>query len=284
MRPRPSAARDRKRHVVSVPTPDVSRRTFGVTALGMLAAAAVPVLRSRQADGAPTSDTTRGATSPGTGARPAAASAAAAPPVPEVVPRTDWDDGACTIDPGRRSRPERVHLHHTHLPTVAHPREVPEALRSICASHRDRGFGGIGYHYAVDPFGRIWQGRAQLPGRLPERVLHGAHAQGFNHRSLGVVLIGDHDVAPPSTEATIALESLLAFLAWRYDMHPDDTVRVRSTGGGATRFEEGEAVHLPVLCGHRDTGTNTACPGEHLYARLPQLRVGVIRRLELAAA
>lgn len=268
----------------SVPTPDLSRRTFGVTALGVLAAAAVPVLRSRQVDDAPTADDPRGGGSTrGSGARPAAASGPA-PPLPDVVPRADWDDGGCTIDTGRRSRPERVHLHHTHVPTVAHPREVPEALRSICASHRARGFGGIGYHYAVDPFGRTWQGRAPLPARLTERVLQGAHAQGFNHRSLGVVLIGDHDVAAPTPEATLALESLLAFLAWRYDIHPDDTVRVRSTGGGATRFAEGESVELPVVCGHRDTGADTACPGAHLYALIPRIRDGVVRRLELAAS
>lgn len=273
--------------MLSVPTPETSRRTFGMTALGVVAAAAVPVLRSRHANGAPTSDASGGAEAePGreSHARPAAAVPAAAPPVPEVIPRASWDDGNCTLDPGRRSRPERIHLHHTHAPTVAHPREVPAALRSICASHRDRGFGGIGYHYAVDPFGGIWQGRAPLPAELPERVLHGAHAQGFNHRSLGVVLIGDHDVAPPSTEATIALESLLAFLAWRYDLHPDDTVRARSTGGSATRYAEGVTARLSVICGHRDTGSSTACPGEHLYARLPRLRDGVIRRMELAAA
>lgn len=278
-----------------LPTPsDVSRRTFGLTALGLVAAAAVPALR-RNEDGTAAAVGEQAAlsrTPRPEGAPVDRASAGAgvstdgpAPPAPDVVSRRAWDpDGTCTIEKGAATRPMRIHLHHTHEPVVARPDEVPRALQSICRSHIERGFGGIGYHYAVDPFGRVWQGRGPLPPKLPERVRNGAHAQGFNDNSLGVVLVGDFEEAPPATDAMIALEALLAHLVWRYDIDPLATVRARSTGGSATRYAQGQRVDLPAVCGHRDTGAGTACPGQALYARLPQVRAGVVRRLELAAA
>ena len=269
---------------MQLPTPsNVSRRTFGLTALGLAAAAAVPVLRH---------DDEVGTGPAGVGA-PAAlrerpdttVTDGPPPPVPDVVARTTWDpDGTCRIERGPRTRPARIHVHHTHEPVVAAPDEVPGALRSICQSHMERDFGGIGYHYAVDPFGQAWQARGPLPPELPERVRNGAHAQGFNDNSIGIVLIGDFEKRPPTTEAYLALEQLAAYLAWRYDIDPHATVRARSTGGPVTRYDEGQRVELPTICGHRDTGAGTACPGEQLYARLPRLRDGVVRRLELAAA
>lgn len=260
---------------------DVSRRTFGLTAVGLLAAAAVPVLRRGNGTEEPTESTTTSraaltVSSPTDGP---------APPVPDVVARSTWDpEGTCKIDPGPRTRPARIHVHHTFEPVVLRPEDVPEALRSICEFHTERHFGGIGYHYAVDPFGRTWQARGPLPPDLPERMQNGAHAQGFNNNSIGVVLIGDFEHTPPTPEAYIALEALVAYLAWRYDIDPHAKVGARSTGGSATRYAAGERVELPAICGHRETGAGTVCPGAQLHARLPRLRDGALRRLELAAA
>ena len=267
---------------MQLPTPsNVSRRTFGLTAVGLAAAAAVPTLRGGD-DAASSPNEARGDSA---ALARRVASDGPAPPVPEVVARETWDtEGTCRIEKGARTRPARIHVHHTHEPVVSSPEEVPGALRSICRSHIERDFGGIGYHYAIDPFGRTWQGRGPLPPKLPERVRNGAHAQGFNDNSIGIVLIGDFNVGPPSTEATIALEQLVAHLVWRYDIDPHETVMARSTGGPATRYPTGDRVKLPAICGHRDTGSGTECPGEQLYARLPQVRDGVVRRLELAAA
>lgn len=198
---------------------------------------------------------------------------------PTIVPRSKWDPaGDCPFVGGSRSTPERVQLHHTHIPVVNAPDETPAALQSICRSHRDR-FADFGYHYAIDPYGRIWQGRGPMPEDMGGAVREGAHAQGFNERSMGVALIGDFDEAPPSPEAIQATVELLAFLADTYDMDPGSTVGTESTGGSATRFPEGTHVELPAIAGHRDTGSNTSCPGEHLYELLPELRRAVAERL-----
>ena len=51
---------------------------------------------------------------------------------------------------------------------------------------------------------------------------------------------------------------------------------MRSTG--SDKYAEGERVQLPVIDGHRDTN-DTACPGEQLYAKLPEIRRRSQRRI-----
>jgi len=50
---------------------------------------------------------------------------------------------------------------------------------------------------------------------------------------------------------------------------------VISTGGSLNRYPAGATVSLDRISGHRD-GDATACPGDGLYAQLPQLRQMVI--------
>ena len=60
--------------------------------------------------------------------------------------------------------------------------------------------------------------------------------------------------------------------AWKLDKYgrnPKGTVKVYSHG--SDRFPAGRTVRLPVIDGHRDTN-QTACPGTHLYQRLPNVR------------
>ena len=152
----------------------------------------------------------------------------------------------------------------------------------------ERDFGGIGYHYAVDPFGQAWQARGPLPPELPERVRNGAHAQGFNDNSIGIVLIGDFEKRPPTTEAHLALEQAggVPGLAVRHRpaRHRPRPVHRRS-GDPLRRGATGRAVPRDLRPPRTPTpGAGTACPGEQLYVRLPRLRDGVVRRLNSAAA
>lgn len=251
-----------------------TRLVVGLTALLLVAAS------SAATSTAPVASTPLGTADAAALAAAPGGIAPAGPAAPDIIPRTEWDPtGRCPASDGSTTAPERIHLHHTHVPVVEAPREVPRAMRSICRAHQRRGFDEIGYHYAVDPFGRIWQARGPLPGETGRAVREGAHAQGFNDGSVGVVLIGDFDVAPPSREALAATTDLLAWLAGRYELDPTATVGAESTGGSATRFPEGTHVELPTVAGHRDTGSGTSCPGEHLYRLLPDLRAAVADRL-----
>ena len=254
-----------------------TRLTVAVTALLLVAAAAAPTVHD---DLPATGSTAALALAPLPASGDGATATVAAP---DVVPRSSWDPaGGCPAGDGKRTVPERIHLHHTHVPVVAAPEEVPGALQAICRAHRQRGFDEIGYHSAVDPFGQVWQGRGPLPDDAGGKVRTGAHAQGFNDGSVGVVLIGDFDVAPPTDAALDATTELLAWLVDAHDLDPHATVGAESTGGPATRFDEGAHVDLPAIAGHRDTGSGTSCPGEHLYALLPELRDRVAERVAAA--
>ena len=201
-------------------------------------------------------------------------------PAPEVRPREAWDpNGGCAPSRGRSTPPQRITVHHTHEPTVDEPGQVKRAMRLICRAHQTRGFDEIGYHYAIDPWGRIWQARGPMPGEITDLVRNGAHAQGFNDNSIGVVFIGDYEQDRPPEAAVEAAAQLMTFLADQYGIAPEGVAQATSTGGPNTRFPEGTTIDLPHIAGHRDTGDGTDCPGQHLYALLPWFRQEVASRL-----
>src|SRR5262249_48374912 len=115
-----------------------------------------------------------------------------------------------------------------------------------------------------DKYGQVFEGRY---GGL-ERNVVGAHAKGFNTGSVGVALLGNYNTASVSPAAQTALAQVLA---WRLDIaHVDPLSAVTFISRGNTRYPAGTPVFLRAVSGHRDTGF-TDCPGNHLYALLPQL-------------
>ena len=143
---------------------------------------------------------------------------------------------------------------------------VPAMLRSIQSFHMDvNGWSDIGYNFAVDRFGRIWE--AHSGGT--DRMVIGGHARGFNTGSTGVVVLGEYGAVAPSTASVQAVASVLA---WKFAIHgvdPAGTVPYTTTG--STRYAEGQTVVLNRIVGHRDVG-QTGCPGSNLYDRLGQIR------------
>lgn len=95
--------------------------------------------------------------------------------------------------------------------------------------HQAQGWSSIGYHFVILPTGVVERGR-------PENTV-GAHAQGSNSDSLGVVLVGNFEATKPTP-------AQINSLAWLLKEHI---------------FKKyGE---LPVV-GHRDVMA-TACPGKN---------------------
>lgn len=174
-----------------------------------------------------------------------------------------------------------VFVHHTAGTYNYTATEVPAILRGIHAFHvKARGWSDVGYNFLVDRFGRVWEGRA---GGIDRAVL-GAHTGGFNGRTFGVAAIGDFQRAEPTPEL---LAGLNAVIAWKFDLpgtvavhylDPFDSMILISVGGGVTRFDSGRVVLLLRISGHRDVG-QTSCPGDLLYAELPELRAAVAARL-----
>lgn len=68
---------------------------------------------------------------------------------------------------------------------AATPPDMDIGRREIDRWHRGRGFLGIGYHFVIRRNGDIEKGR--------ELEAIGAHARGFNNRSIGICLVGGVD-------------------------------------------------------------------------------------------
>ncbi len=134
-----------------------------------------------------------------------------------------------------REETSLIVLHHT----GGAAGEDPDAAE-IDGIHRRLGWAGIGYHFLVRRDGAVEAGRPALAV--------GAHAEGANHDSVGVALCGNFCEDVPTNAQLESCAMLLALLSASFGFEPD-------------------AEHI---AGHRDLAA-TACPGDALYAEIPEL-------------
>ena len=185
----------------------------------------------------------------------------------DVRSRADWgaDESIREGRPSYADRVDAVVVHHTAGSNDYSEADVPRRIRANYAYHvKVRRWGDLGYNLLVDRFGRIWEGRHGGLGR----ATIGAHAQGFNTRTLGVSLIGDMSSTTPPPEVLDAMARVAAYAGatWRFD--PSE--RTTLTSRGSPRYPSGRKVALHRVFGHQETG-KTACPGL-LQDRLPEIR------------
>ncbi len=204
----------------------------------------------------------------------------AGPGQPPIIARQAWAAGLPPHAAPSYGDVRMAFVHHSVNANGYTPGEVPAMLRSIYAYHTyTRGWNDIGYNFAVDAYGRIWEARA---GGIDRPVI-GAQAGGYNAESFGVVLLGDFAAVLPTDAAQVALAHLIA---WKLALHGQPvtgrvTVEVDPPDAFYTRFRPGQRVSLPRVAGHRD-GCSTDCPGEAMYRLgMPPLRravAGLTRR------
>ena len=166
-----------------------------------------------------------------------------------IQPRSAWKAAAALPHrlTGAIGGWNRVTIHHSakYSKEIGSPTSgnVAAAIRDIQTVHmRDRGWGDIGYHFLIDPTGRIWQGRLL--------DWQGAHAQGSNNVSnIGVCLLGDFDHERPDPRALESLERLVDALCERHHI-------ARSRVYGHQKFAA------------------TECPGDALMAWIARYTAG----------
>jgi hypothetical protein len=198
-----------------------------------------------------------------------AARAQGAQGAPAIIPREAGGADQCPP----RAAPEygEVKLgvvHHTVDANDYGPQDGAAIVLAICRYHRNtNGWRDIGYNFLVDRYGQIFEGRA---GGIDQPVV-GAQAQGYNSISTGVADIGTFTDAAQAPEAVHATAQLLA---WKLSLHGAPVtgrVTVTSAGGPANRYPAGRAATVERISGHPDFDT-TACPGDALFAQLPEIR------------
>ncbi|MFE4061342.1 N-acetylmuramoyl-L-alanine amidase [Streptomyces sp. NPDC059096] len=217
---------------------------------------------------------------------------------PDVKPREDWGADESLADPGYKTQAsiKAALVHHTVTGNNSYTQEqVPQIINGIYVQHiLVLGYGDFPYHFIVDRFGGIWEGRKgsveMRPGTAIPAVL-GGHASGFNTNTFGVAMLGNfepdnseggEDTGPDPKPTTAMVDSLADLLAWKggqYQLNPEGTTQLVSAGGGGTNpHPTGTVLDVPVISSHRDVNV-TACPGGKLYELLPGLREQVAERI-----
>ncbi|MFE3825712.1 N-acetylmuramoyl-L-alanine amidase [Streptomyces sp. NPDC059092] len=230
--------------------------------------------------------------------KPARAAQAAQAAQADVKLRKDWGADETLADPGYKTQPsiKAALVHHTVTGNNSYTQEqVPQIINGIYIQHiLVLGYGDFPYHFIVDRFGGIWEGRKgsieMQPGTAIPGIL-GGHASGFNTNTFGVAMLGNfepnnseggEDTGPDPKPSEAMAKSLADLLVWKggqYQLKPEGSTQLVSAGGGGTNpHPVGTVLDVPVISSHRDVNV-TGCPGGKLYEMLPDLRKQVADRL-----
>lgn len=194
-------------------------------------------------------------------------------PRPRIITRKGW--GA---DEKLRERTfaytrtvKAAFIHHSATGNNYSCSQAPSILRGIYRYHvKSSGWRDIGYNFAVDKCGNVYEGRA---GGVTKAVL-GAHTLGFNSDSMGIAVLGTFSDSNPPAAAVNAVAKLTA---WKLGLFgADPRGRTTLVSGGGNRYPKGRKVSLNVISGHRD-GFATECPGTRLYKKLGTARTSSAR-------
>jgi hypothetical protein len=174
-------------------------------------------------------------------------------PISGAVPRSKWARSGPIVALAKpMGSVRRITVHHDAIDPLpsSSPDDVARRLEAIRNGHIGRGWADIGYHYAIDPSGRIWQGRPL--------TLQGAHVGDQNENNLGVVMLGNFERQAPTRQSLESLDRLIAWEMRRY------------------RISMGE------IRTHREMSP-TACPGRNLQREMDRTRSRGGRLASLAA-
>jgi N-acetylmuramoyl-L-alanine amidase len=194
-------------------------------------------------------------------ARPASARAATAP---RVYTRSEWGARPPTTAATVIGAPDHLVVHHTAFPNTSdfsleHAFQDSRDIQNLHMDHN--GWSDTGQQLTISRGGFVMEGR----NRSLEAIGKGANVLGAqvaneNSHTLGIENEGTYITALPTDALWRSLVKTLAWLCDQYGLDP----------------------HASIV-GHRDYN-NTQCPGDALYAKLPQLRDEVASALGLASA
>ena len=163
-----------------------------------------------------------------------------------IVPRSQWArlGVARQDDIYGMNGIRRITVHHDGMPptSLASMRQVASRIEQIRQSHVvGRGWADLGYHYVIDPAGRVWEGRSIR--------YQGAHVHNQNENNLGILVMGNFDIQSPTSAALASLDRFLFSQMQQY------------------------RISLTNLRTHKERAP-TACPGRNLQAYMIQTRSG----------
>lgn len=135
----------------------------------------------------------------------------------------------------------RITIHHSAMDNsnLQSQSDVARHIESIRGAHIRNGWADIGYHFIVDPQGRVWEARTSAK--------QGAHVKDQNEHNLGMMLLGNFEHQRPTPQALDSLQSLIA-------------MQMRT-----------HRVPIQRVYTHREIG-KSACPGRVLQSSMVAMR------------
>ncbi|WP_393058484.1 peptidoglycan recognition protein [Streptomyces sp. LN549] len=189
-------------------------------------------------------------------------------PRPRIITRKGWGADEKLRESGfaYTKTVKAAFIHHSATGNNYKCSQAPSVLRGIYRYHvKSSGWRDIGYNFAVDKCGNIYEGRA---GGVTKAVM-GAHTLGFNTNTMGIAVLGTFSKSNPPAAAVNAVSKLTAWKLGLFGANPKGKVTL--TSGGSNKYKKGKKVKLNVISGHRD-GFATECPGARLYKKLGTAR------------
>lgn len=194
-------------------------------------------------------------------------------PRPRIITRKGWgaDEKIREKAFAYTKTVKAAFVHHSATGNNYSCSQAPAVLRGIYRYHvKSNGWRDIGYNFAVDKCGNIYEGRA---GGVTKAVM-GAHTLGFNTNTMGIVVLGSFSGTNPPAASVNAVAKLTAWKLGLFKANPKGKVTLVS--GGSNKYKKGKKVKLNVISGHRD-GFATECPGARLYKKLGTTRTSSAR-------
>lgn len=174
-----------------------------------------------------------------------------APQFDYLVRRSEWAKGQPVPSLMDRMLPiDKITVHHDGMSPFMNTTQAAAATRieAIRRAHRNNNWGDIGYHYLVDPYGRVWEGRPLN--------WQGAHVRNNNEGNIGICVLGNYEEQAVNERQMSALERLIASNMRAYRV-PRNRVYT-----------------------HQEFNS-TACPGRSLQARMNAVRASRSSELNL---
>ncbi|WP_405617302.1 peptidoglycan recognition protein [Streptomyces sp. NBC_01508] len=203
----------------------------------------------------------------GTAAKPYTA------PRPKIISRKGWGANEKLREKrlGYTKTVKAAFVHHSATGNNYTCKQAPSVIRGIYRYHvTSSGWRDIGYNFAIDKCGNIYEGRA---GGVTKPVM-GAHTLGFNTNSTGIAVLGSYSTTNPPAAVTTAVAKLSAWKLGLHGINPRGKVTLTSAGGN--KYAKGKKVSMNAVSGHRD-GFVTDCPGNKLYSKLGTIRVSAAK-------
>lgn len=154
---------------------------------------------------------------------PAAPAANSSPTLGKVTVhrRADWQARQPTkrlLDPMQRVTRLTIHHSAVYFRDTRQTTSVAQIQRIQRDHMQSSGWADIGYHFLIDPAGRVWEGR--------ELRYQGAHAEGHNNiGNIGICVLGNfmrgRDGQQPTPAQVAAMRQLVADLMQRYRFGAD---------------------------------------------------------------